>query len=226
MIKDLIYNTEAKIKSVDKTALTDKIKNMCCQYEVMFIYFGGSISYNTFNPYSSDIDVTVILKGFYGYLWAYVDGIDLFIYGEDYFKIMMGQKEGASQYASIFIDTLYSLDKTLIYLNEKYEKEYSSFKNFKVELIMKTYLKNVYDYFSQLYTTSERASKKFYHVIRIYGQFQNYLKTGTYNLSMDENYQQLMIEFKNNYNKENGERIYINEIPIYLEEFRKYIEKD
>ena len=226
MIKDLIYNEGAKIKSIDKGALTTKIKGMLNKYEVMFIYFGGSISYGTFNPHNSDIDVIVFIKGFTGCIHTDLDEFDLFIFGENCIKAREEQTDEVHEYERLFIDDIYSLDKTLIYLNKKYQMEYNSFKNFKVESIMKKYLKTIYDYFMYLYVDSEKPVKWFYHVIRIYGQFQNFLKTGTFNLSMDDIYRNLMMEFKNNYDKESGKEIYANEIPAYLEKFRKYIEEE
>lgn len=226
MIKDLIYNTSAKIKSIDKKELVKKIKSMLHKYEVMFIYFSGSIAYDTFNPYTSDIDINVFIKGFRGYIHTDLDDYDLFIFGDNCLKERQELSEDLSDYVKLFIDDIYSLDRTLIYLNKKYEEEYEAFKNFKVESVMKKYIKNAYDYFMFLYVDSEIPVKRFYHVIRIKGQLDHYLETGTFDLTISDKYKKLMLEFKNNFSSDRGKEIYANEIQEYLEDFRKFIEEE
>lgn len=226
MIKDLICNENAKIRSINKDELVQKLKRMFHKYDIMFVYFGGSISYKTFNPRNSDIDVVVFLKGFDGFIHTDFEQYDLFIFGENCIKLREEVSDELHDYERIFIDDIYALDKTLIYLNEKYEDEYEAFKSFKVDSVMKKYLKHVYDYFMYIYVENEIPAKRFYHVIRIKGQLEHFKDTGVYNLDMDENYRALMLEFKNNYGKSRGKEIYANEISNYLEDFRKYVEEE
>lgn len=226
MIKDLIYNENAKIKSINKEELIQKLKKMLHKYEIMFVYFGGSISYGTFNSRNSDIDVVVFLRGFKGFIHTDLEQYDLFIFGENCIKLREEVSDELHDYERVFIDDIYALDKTLIYLDKKFENEYESFKSFKVESVMKKYLKHIYDYFMYLYVGNETPAKRFYHVIRIKGQLEHYKETGVYNLDMDDGYRTLMLEFKNNYNKDRGKEIYANEIGKYLEEFKEYIEEE
>ena len=226
MIKELIYNGSAKIKSINKDELIQKLKKMFHKYEIMFVYFGGSICYGTFNTRNSDIDIVVFLKGYKGFIHTDFEQYDLFIFGDNCIKLREEVSDELHDYERIFIDDIYALDKTLIYLNKKFENEYESFKNFKMESVLKKYLAHAYDYFMYLYVDNEIPAKRFYHVIRIKGQLEHFKETGTYNLEMDYKYKTLMLEFKNNYDKVRGKEIYANEIHEYLEDFKKYSEEE
>lgn len=224
MIKQLALNAPARIKSINKEELVKKVKGMLHRYHVMFIYFSGSIAYNTFDPYTSDIDINVFVDGYKGYIHTDLDEYDLFIFGKDCLEKRQNMDESLQEYEKLFIDDVCSLDNTLIYLNKAYQNEYNTFKKSKVENVMKKYLKNVYDYFMFHYVDSEHPYKRFYHVIRIRGQLENYKKTGVFDLTMDEKYIGLMKEFKENYDNDRGKEIYRNEIGKYLEEIKEYEE--
>ena len=63
---------------------------------------------------------------------------------------------------------------------------------------LKKYLLNFYEYYMYFFVDSETPVKKFYHVIRVRGPLDHFLKTGIFNLEMDEMYRKEMLEFKQN----------------------------
>ena len=63
---------------------------------------------------------------------------------------------------------------------------------------LKKYLSNFYEYYMYYFVDSETPVKKFYHVIRVRGPLDHFLKTGIFNLEMDEMYRKEMLEFKQN----------------------------
>lgn len=75
------------------------------------------------------------------------------------------------------------------------------------------------------FVDNETPVKKFYHVIRVKGQSEHYLKTGVFNLEMDEKYRKEMLEFKRNTENQIGLQIYASKIGDYLEDIRKIKEE-
>ena len=57
------------------------------------------------------------------------------------------------------------------------------------------------------------------------GQLEHYLKTGVFNLEMDEKYRKEMLEFKRNTENQIGLQIYASKIGDYLEDIRKIKEE-
>lgn len=71
------------------------------------------------------------------------------------------------------------------------------------------------------FVDNETPVKKFYHVIRVRGPLDHFLKTGIFNLEMDEMYRKEMLEFKQNTENQIGLQIYASKIGNYLVEIRK-----
>ena len=217
MIDELRLKTETFIKTIDKKNITERIIGLLESYEVMFIYFGGSLAYNVFDSAHSDIDVIVFVDGYDGFNHSDIDGFDLFIYGKEYMMKRFECDESMPEYYVIFNDDKLTLPKTLIYLNSRYQKEYEDFINYDLRKSLKKYLKAVYDYFMYIYVDTEIPSKRFYHIIRIKGQIDNYLKTGVFDLTMEESLKEEMLIFKNHFSEPIGQKIYNEKISAYLE---------
>lgn len=218
-------NRETLLKGLKQNNITDRIKGLLDAYEVMFLYFGGSIAYGIYDEIHSDIDLVVFVKGYDGFTHSDIDGYDLFIYGKDYIEKRFNCDEEMPEYYVIFIDDKLGLPDTLIYLNPKYEKEYIDFINYDLRNSLKNYLKAFYNYFMYLYVDLEVPSKRFYHVIRIKGQLENYLNTGVFDLTISSDIRKEMLLYKNHYNDMIGQKIYINAIPKYLEFIKEMEER-
>lgn len=121
-------------------------------------------------------------------------------------------------YNKIFIDDKLSLPSTLVYLNPKYQKEYDEYLNFNLVEVLHDFLTNFYDYFMFLYVDNETPTKRFYHVIRLRGQIENYLKTGKFTLELPHEYFIEARKYKDNLDNEISKEIYVSKIGRYLEE--------
>ena len=217
-------NTNIKDDTFDKEKITKTVKGFLPAYKIMFIYFGGSIAYDTFNPNISDIDINVFVDGFKGYIHTEMYGYDVFVFGKEEIVKRQHLDKDLPDYAKLFIDDYFSLDETLIYLDPLYRDEFNWLKNFKMSEVLKPFLKHTYEYYMYFYVDNEKPFKRFYHVIRIRGQLENYKKTGVFNHDMPLSYRQELLSFKNNYDNENGMQMYRTIIPKYLEEIKQFEE--
>ena len=125
------------------------------------------------------------------------------------------------EYVKLFIDDIFSIDKNIIYENPKYHEDLMKLQSYDITKSLKKYLSNFYEYYMYYFVDSETPVKKFYHVIRVRGQLDHFLKTGVFNLEMDEKYRKEMLEFKQNTENQIGLQIYASKIGDYLEETRK-----
>ena len=213
---DLKLKIEALMKGIDKENITTRIKGLLEAYEVMFIYFGGSIAYGTYDT-TSDKDLVVFVDGYNGFTHSDIDGYDLFIFGREYMEKRFECDESIPEYYTIFIDDKLALPTTLVYLNEKYKEDYNYFINFDLKKSLKKYLRAVYNYFMYEFVDNEIPSKRFYHVIRIYGQLIHYLDTHVLDLNMEKSIRSEMLLFKSHFNDPIGQKIYLSRIPEYLD---------
>ena len=226
MIEEIKYTRKKVIKSfIDVKKIFKEVTALLENKTIMFMYLGGSLAYDTFNKECSDIDINVFVDDFDTFIHTPCGDYDLFIYGKEYMMKRELMDEELPLYNRIFIDDKYSINDTLLYKNPQYQKEYEEFVNFDVTTVLKKYLENVYEYFMFLYVDNELPLKRFYHVIRIKGQLESYKKTGKYDLTIEKDYKDEAILFKDNLEKEIGKKIYLTKIGTYLEEFKKYAEE-
>ena len=92
--------------------------------------------------------------------------------------------------------------------NPKYHEDLEKLRNYDITKSLKKYLDNFYEYYMYYFVDNETPVKKFYHVIRVKGQLEHYLKTGVFNLEMDEKYRKEMIE-----------AIYLSEFYVSIKDF-------
>jgi len=226
MIEEIKYTRKKIIKSfIDVNKIYKEVSALLENKTIMFMYLGGSLAYDTFNKEVSDIDINVFVDDFDSFIHTPCGDYDLFIYGKEWMMKRELMDEELPLYNRIFIDDKYSINDTLLYKNPQYQKEYEEYINFDITTVFKTYLKNVYEYFMFLYIDNEQPLKRFYHVIRIKGQLESYKKTGKYDLTIERDYKDEAILFKDNLEKEIGKKIYTTKIGNYLEEFKTYYEE-
>ena len=111
-----------KKKKITKKEIIANFREFVDCKEVMFMYYGGSIAYGTYQEGISDIDVDVIVKDFNGYIHAESEVADYFIYGIDHYLKKKNFDDELPNYFKIYNDVILDIDKNLIYLNPKYKK--------------------------------------------------------------------------------------------------------
>jgi hypothetical protein len=220
MISELRQKRDLVLKRFSKPQIYEDIANMLKNYTIMFMYFGGSIAYDSYDESISDTDINVFADGFEGYIHTSCADFDLFIYGKDYMMKRQKADPSMSEYNRLFIDDKCRIDDTLIYLNPGYQKEYDEFVGYDITASLPRYLETVYSYFMFLYIDSEVPLKRFYHVIRIRGQLKSYKETGKYDTTIPDSYKAEMLNFKKNYSGAVGREIYRNKIGGYLAEIK------
>ena len=218
MLKEMILRRETIIKTIDKEAITKTILETLKGMEVMFIYLGGSIAYGTFVGNVSDYDINVFVDGTDNAFKVDIYGMDAFCYGKKSMLERFNPKSQLSIYKKCFIDDYLALPDTLVYINPKYQKEYEEYKNFKINEVLKGFLSNFYEYFGFCLSGSSYIGKKFYHVIRMRGQLENYKKTGKFTLDVPKSYFDEEIDFKLNYEDKDKQKLYFEKIERYLNE--------
>lgn len=227
MIEEIKYTRKKVIKSlIDVRKIYREVSALLEDKTIMFMYLGGSLAFDMFNRECSDIDINVFVDGFNSFIHTPCGDYDLFIYGKEYVMKREQMDEELPLYNRIFIDDKYSLDDTLIYKNARYQDIYKEFKDFDITTVLKKFLLNVYEYYMFLYVDNELPLKRFYHVIRIKGQLESYKKTGKFDLTIEKEYKDEAILFKDNLDKEIGRTIYRTKIGAYLEEFKKFAEEE
>lgn len=206
--------------SYDKEKLIDIVINMFSMNEVMFIYYCGSDNYKT-KQKNSDTDVTVVLKGLKGIVHASIDGLDIFAYGYDDYLQRQSITDTLPLYNLIHSDDVINMEENLIYINEDYIEDLNKIKALKFEDVLPQYLDAVISYFDQLINVERVVVKRSYHVIRVRGILEGYLKTSKYDVNLDENWLNKIYEHKNNWNKTLNTETYLNELKKYLDEIIK-----
>lgn len=226
MIEEIKYTRKKVIQSlIDVRKIYREVTALLENKTIMFMYLGGSLAFDMFNRECSDIDINVFVDDFDSFIHTPCGDYDLFIYGKKWMMKRELMDEELPLYNRIFIDDKYSLDETLIYKNPRFQAEYEEFKNFDITTVLKKYLLNVYEYYKFLYVDNEVPLKRFYHVIRIKGQLESYKKTGKFDLTIEKDYKDEAILFKDNLDKEIAKVIYATKIDNYLEEFKTYAEE-
>ena len=110
----------------------------------------------------------------------------------------------------------------MIGLNEEYEDIYEEYKNFDFNKNLKSFLTNFYEYFAFCFNGEFQVGKKFYHVIRIRGEIENYKTTGIFSLDLHKSYFDEEIDYKLNWNKENRRKELNAKLEKYLDEIYEF----
>ena len=192
--------------------------------KMAFMYFGGSVCYGTFISGKSDYDINVVVDDLKGAFKTNISGTDVFIYGVSSILDRLNPNSPISQYKRSFIDDVLGLPDTLIGLNEEYKDIYEKYKNFDFNKNLKGFLTNFYEYFAFCFNGEFQVGKKFYHVIRMRGQIENYKKTGVFSLDLPKSYFDEEIDYKLNWNNETRRKELNEKLEKYLDEIYEFKE--
>lgn len=224
MIKEIVLKRNKLIATLDKKQIIKSIMSALPGLKMAFMYFGGSVCYGTFISGKSDYDINVVIDDLKGAFKTNISGTDVFIYGVSSILDRLNPNSPISQYKRSFIDDVLGLPDTLIGLNEEYKDIYEEYKNFDFNKNLKGFLTNFYEYFAFCFNGEFQVGKKFYHVIRMRGQIENYKKTGVFSLDLPKSYFDEEIDYKLNWNNENRRKELNTKLEKYLDEIYKFKE--
>ena len=224
MIKEIVLKRNKLIATLDKKQIIKSIMSALPGLKMAFMYFGGSVCYGTFISGKSDYDINVVVDDLKGAFKTNISGTDVFIYGVSSILDRLNPNSPISQYKRSFIDDVLGLPDTLIGLNEEYKDIYEEYKNFDFNKNLKGFLTNFYEYFAFCFNGDFQVGKKFYHVIRMRGQIENYKKTGVFSLDLPKSYFDEEIDYKLNWNNENRRKELNEKLEKYLDEIYQFKE--
>jgi hypothetical protein len=224
MIKEIVLKRNKLIATLDKKQIIKSIMASLPGLKMAFMYFGGSVCYGTFISGKSDYDINVVVDDLKGAFKTNISGTDVFIYGVSSILDRLNPNSPISQYKRSFIDDVLGLPDTLIGLNEEYKDIYEEYKNFDFNKNLKGFLTNFYEYFAFCFNGEFQVGKKFYHVIRMRGQIENYKKTGVFSLDLPKSYFDEEIDYKLNWNNENRRKELNAKLEKYLDEIYEFKE--
>ena len=224
MIKEIVLKRNKLIATLDKKQIIKSIMASLPGLKMAFMYFGGSVCYGTFISGKSDYDINVVVDDLNGAFKTNISGTDVFIYGVSSILDRLNPNSPISQYKRSFIDDVLGLPDTLIGLNEEYKDIYEEYKNFDFNKNLKGFLTNFYEYFAFCFNGDFQVGKKFYHVIRMRGQIENYKKTGVFSLDLPKSYFDEEIDYKLNWNNENRRKELNAKLEKYLDEIYEFKE--
>jgi hypothetical protein len=224
MIKEIVLKRNKLIATLDKKKIISSIMASLPGLKMAFMYFGGSVCYGTFISGKSDYDINVVVDDLNGAFKTNISGTDVFIYGVSSILDRLNPNSPISQYKRSFIDDVLGLPDTLIGLNEEYKDIYEGYKNFDFNKNLKGFLTNFYEYFAFCFNGDFQVGKKFYHVIRMRGQIENYKKTGVFSLDLPKSYFDEEIDYKLNWNNENRRKELNTKLEKYLDEIYEFKE--
>ena len=224
MIKEIVLKRNKLIATLDKKQIINSIMASLPGLKMAFMYFGGSVCYGTFISGKSDYDINVVVDDLNGAFKTNISGTDVFIYGVSSILDRLNPNSPISQYKRSFIDDVLGLPDTLIGLNEEYKDIYEKYKNFDFNKNLKGFLTNFYEYFAFCFNGEFQVGKKFYHVIRMRGQIENYKKTGVFSLDLPKSYFDEEIDYKLNWNNENRRKELNTKLEKYLDEIYEFKE--
>ena len=224
MIKEIVLKRNKLIATLDKKKIISSIMASLPGLKMAFMYFGGSVCYGTFISGKSDYDINVVVDDLNGAFKTNISGTDVFIYGVSSILDRLNPNSPISQYKRSFIDDVLGLPDTLIGLNEEYKDIYEEYKNFDFNKNLKGFLTNFYEYFAFCFNGDFQVGKKFYHVIRMRGQIENYKKTGVFSLDLPKSYFDEEIDYKLNWNNETKRKELNAKLERYLDEIYEFKE--
>ncbi len=224
MIKEIVLKRNKLIATLDKKQIIKSIMASLPGLKMAFMYFGGSVCYGTFISGKSDYDINVVVDDLKGAFKTNISGTDVFIYGVSSILDRLNPNSPISQYKRSFIDDVLGLPDTLIGLNEEYKDIYEEYKNFDFNKNLKGFLTNFYEYFAFCFNGDFQVGKKFYHVIRMRGQIENYKKTGVFSLDLPKSYFDEEIDYKLNWNNETKRKELNAKLERYLDEIYEFKE--
>jgi hypothetical protein len=189
--------------------------------EILLIYYGGSKAYGLDHA-SSDIDVTVVLEGFNGILHLFIGKYDLFVFSKEDFIKRQQFDDSIIAYHKQAADNVLAIKRNEYYLNPVFSGELDTLIHSIDRAFVCHFIDSVLIYARSKFEINP-TSKTHYHLFRLRGMLDHYELTGVFDLTVDEPWYKMMIDYKSNYKTEYAKK-YIEEIRnqlIYLEDYRK-----
>lgn len=202
-------------KKMTKSEILDLVKGMFIHHELMFLYYSGSDAYGTGSE-SSDTDVTAVFKTIKGIIHASAGDIDIFAYGYDDFLARQSISDEVPLYNLIHADDIINIDKTIIYVNEQYKKEFDSIIKLDFYKVLPLYLEAFIKYYDDLLNVQNVVVKREYHILRIKAIIDEVIKTKKYQITISDEWLTKIKKHKKDFRKLNT--------PKYLDELRGYLE--
>lgn len=195
------------------------IKEVFPNTEILLIYYGGSKAYGL-DDNNSDIDLTVVLDGFKGILHLFIGKYDLFVFSKEDFIKRQQFDDSIIAYHRQAADNIMGIDLNEFYLNPKFSDE--------LEVLLQSIDRHFIYHFIDavlIYARSKfeinPTSKTHYHLFRLRGMLEHYDQTGIFNLSVDEPWYSLMLNYKANYKSANAAK-YMDEIQNQMDCLEDY----
>lgn len=208
--------------------VTNIVKSLFMNNELMFLYYSGSKAYGTSNELS-DIDVTAVFKNLDGIIHATTQDIDIFAYGYDSYLARQSMSDEVPLYNLIHADDIISIEKTLIFVDEIYKKDLEAIKKLDFYKVLPLYLEAFIKYYDDLINTEKVVVKRAYHILRLRAIIEDALKTENYQINIDDKWIKKINDHKRNYGSLNTEE-YLAELKTYLDKIieikNKYLKDD
>ena len=198
--------------------ITELIKNLFSNNEVMFIYYCGSRAYGTTQA-NSDTDITVVIYNMQGITHASKEGLDIFAYGIDNFLQRQSISDELPLYNLIHADDVIAAKDNLIYLNPKHKTKFDEILELDFIKILPLYLEAFLSYYENLIFKERVVVKRSYHIYRMKGILDNLLKTKKYSVKLSKEYLDKIIKYKSTWENTNNENV-LNELGEVLKSIR------
>ena len=202
----------------DNERLKNIVINMFPEHEVMFMYYCGSIAYNTVSS-NSDIDITVVLHGFKGLIHTSIEGIDIFGYGYHDFLKRQEMDADIPLYNRLHADDIINAREHTIFINPLFTSEFEALVDADFSSRLDKFLDTVIEYYDQIINRDNMLVKRVYHILRIRAILDNYIRSGKYTLTLSEDWIKRINELKTNWDK-TSDTSYLVTLKQYLQEIK------
>lgn len=202
----------------DNERLKNIVINMFPEHEVMFMYYCGSIAYNTVST-NSDIDITVVLHGFKGLIHTSIEGIDIFGYGYQDFLKRQEMDSDVPLYNRLHADDIINAREHTIFINPLFTSEFNTLVDAEFSYRLDKFLDTVIEYYDQIINKDNMLVKRAYHILRIRAILDNYIRSGKYTLTLSEDWIKRINELKTNWDK-TSDTSYLVTLKQYLQEIK------
>ena len=203
-------------KIMKNSEVIDLVKGMFIHHKLMYLYYSGNDAYGTGSE-SSDTDVTAVFKTIKGIIHASAGDIDIFAYGYDDFLARQSISDEVPLYNLIHADDIINVDKTIIYVNEQYKKEFDSIIKLDFYKVLPLYLDAFIKYYDDLLNVQNVVVKRAYHILRIKAIIDEVIKTKKYQIIISDEWLKKIKKHKKDFRKLNTSK-YLDELRGYLEE--------
>jgi predicted nucleotidyltransferase len=202
----------------DNERLKNIVINMFPEHEVMFMYYCGSIAYNTVSS-NSDIDITVVLHGFKGLIHTSIEGIDIFGYGYHDFLKRQEMDADIPLYNRLHADDIINAREHTIFINPLFTSEFEALVDTEFSSHLDKFLDTFIEYYDQIINKDNMLVKRAYHILRIRAILDNYIRSGKYTLTLSEDWIKRINELKTNWDK-TSDTSYLVTLKQYLQEIK------